>query len=240
MKKILHLYSDLMDLYGDFFNIKLIEAKGKSIGIDCEITTCQMGQEFSIADYDMVYIGHGKGKNLMYAARDFIKYKEDVLTAIENGTVFLITGNSRLMFGESFEGWDGSEIAGNGLFDYKAEETREVFTCDTVGKLIDEGSLSYGYINRTAHIIGENKHPLFQVIIGCGDDNYQSKFEGNHYKNYFGTWMVGPVLVRNPHLFKMVAKALFGDDYKEIDMTTEEKSLQLTLDEFHKELAKSQ
>ena len=33
----------------------------------------------------------------------------------------------------------------------------------------DENARIYGFINRTAYLVGENRYPLFTVLSGCGD-----------------------------------------------------------------------
>ncbi len=237
--KILHLYDDVMDQYGDVFNLTVIKNRLGEMDIACDITIHRLGGQFpSLDDFDMVYMGHGKGRNLEAIAREFVEQKEALLQKIEEGKVFLITGNARLLLGREFEAYSGDTLPGIGLFDYTATETREVFTRDVVGKLVESGELWYGYVNRTAHIEGENTHPLFEVLIGVGDDRADSIYEGNHYKNLFTTWLVGPILVKNPVLLRQVLKLLAKNDYKELEYSIQEKALALTLDEFHKELNK--
>ncbi len=235
--KILHLYDDVMDLYGDVFNLTIIKTCLKDMEIDCEICNHRLGEQFpEMSEFDMVYMGHGKGKNLEAVAEEFTAERDAITHEIEMGKVFLFTGNSRLLLGREFEAYSQRMLSGIGVFEYTATETREVFTRDVVTRLVGEGELCYGYVNRTAHIKGENHHPLFEVVMGVGDDESGSTHEGNRYKNLFATWLVGPILVKNPPLLRQVLKILAGEQYREPNLTLQQKALRLTLDEFHKQL----
>ncbi|MEG1994043.1 MAG: hypothetical protein RR048_03970, partial [Oscillospiraceae bacterium] len=144
-----------------------------------------------------------------------------------------VTGNARELFGKAFETVSGGEKQGIGLFDYTATETNEVIVSDEVGILaFDENIKTYGFINRTAHLVGENKFPLFKLEKGLSDTEEKGGFEGNHYKNYFGTWQMGPLLLRNPLVLKEILKLLLGEEYKDFDTTLEQKALDVTLAEF--------
>ena len=51
---------------------------------------------------------------------------------------------------------------------------------------------------------------------GYGND-IKDKFEGIHYKNFFGTYLLGPLLIRNPYLLDYILSNFLGDKYKEKD-----------------------
>ena len=54
----------------------------------------------------------------------------------------------------------------------------------------------------------KNNH-LFSVINGHAG-NYKTKYEGCHYKNFYGTYMIGPLLIRNPHLTDFIVKDILN------------------------------
>ena len=231
--KLLHIYSQTMDLYGDYSNITAIDKYIKEMGYNCSITCVELGEEINTTDYDFVYMGHGKAKNLNAVAPHFVKYKDHILSQIENEQIFFVTGNARLLFGKEFQTFDNKRACGIGLFDYTAIETGDVFTSDVISRpVFDESIVVYGFINRTSHMVGENKYPLFKVISGSCDGEIKTSLEGNLYKNYIGTWQMGPLLLRNPALLKDILKRILKEDYKEVDTTLEEKALALTLKEF--------
>lgn len=231
---LLHLYGDTLDLYGDAFNLTCIRRRLESLGIPCRVVSANLGEPFDPLEAQLIYLGHGKARNLAAVAEHFYTFGGAMGEAIEAGTLVLSTGNSRLLFGQHFQTPDGKEQRGIGLFDYTGVETGQVFTGDVVAHpAFDPGLTTYGFVNRTAHLMGENQNPLFQVIQGPGDGPEASGVEGTLYRNFFGTWQMGPLLARNPALLREMLRRLLGPEVAlDYDDSLEEKALALTLREF--------
>lgn len=233
--KILHLYSQALDLYGDYKNLTVLCQRIKEIGGDVTVDTVELGEPIDLTGYDMVYIGHGKARNLAAVAPHFVSYGDAIKEAIEQGMVFFVTGNARELFGQSFTTVDGRTLPGIGLFDYTAVETNKVFVSDMLAHpTYDEKSVVYGFANRTAYLVGENHHPLFRVVEGFGDGETPNGVEGTLYHNFFATWSMGPALIRNPSLMQEILKRLLKEDYSEGDYSLEQRALDLVAAEFEK------
>lgn len=231
--KILHLYSKSLDLYGDYKNLTVLCDRIREAGAQVSITQAELFETLEFDGYDMVYIGHGKVKNLVAVAEHFRTFGDAAKKAIEDGQLWFVTGNARELFGQSFTTPDASKVQGIGLFDYTGVETDKVFVSDMIAHpTYDKKALVYGFTNRTAYLEGENKYPLFEVIDGFSDGQQPSGKEGTLYKNFIATWSMGPALVRNPSLMREILKRLLGQDYKEGNYTLEEKALELVLAEF--------
>lgn len=231
--KLLHLYSDTLDLYGDSYNLITIQKHIQQMGYPCTVTRVQMDEPVTPLEYDLVYIGHGKARNTEAVSSHFCRYGEEIRQAVESGKLFFVTGSARLLFGQSFESSLGQTFSGIGLFDYKGVDSNRVFTSDVVARAtFDPELISYGFINRTQHIVGENLYPLFQTVSGASDGEKPDGWEGTLYRNFFGTWQMGPVLVRVPWLLKEVLKRLLGQDFVPYDDSLEKKALDKTLKEF--------
>ncbi len=228
-KQILWLYDDLLDLYGDSGNLTILVAKLKAMDIEAVITCKSLGDALDFDSFDMVYMGPGKAKNLAKAAAHFAPYADAVKAAVEAGKLFFVTGNARLLFGQSFTGFDGENYPGVGLFSYTGRETGNVFVSDVVFRRC--GLDGYGFINRTAHIDGNSEDFLLDILSGAGDSEAPAKQEGNRLHNFFGTWLLGPVLVKNPGLLKEILQILAGEAYKAPDTALEQTALDATLAE---------
>ncbi len=231
---ILHLYNDTLDLYGDYFNVTALRNRIVEMGGNCTVLYANLeDQDIPLEQADLVYIGHGKARNLAAVASHFAKFGQRVIDAVENGKVFFVTGNSRLLFGQSFEGVEqGLTHKGIGLFDYVGTETNKVFTSDVFGRCtFDESVRTYGFINRTQHILGENTYPLFKIERGACDGTEASGLEGTHYKNFYATWQMGPILERNPALLRHLLSTLLGDEMGDYDDTFARKALERVLAE---------
>lgn len=231
---ILWLYDDLLDLYGDSGNLMILTNRLEQLGVATKVTRLSLRDELDLNLYQMVYIGPGKAKNLAKAAGHLAPYAQLVCEAVAGGLPFLVTGNARLLFGREFTGFDGATYPGVGLFDYTGRETGNVFISDVVAcPVFEPQTKGYGFINRTAHIDGNNGDYLFDVLHGAGDSEAASGHEGNLIHNFFGTWQLGPILVKNPHLLRELLRRLAGDAYRETDDALEQKALELTLAEFN-------
>ena len=61
-----------------------------------------------------------------------------------------------------------------------------------------------GFQNRCGVILNTDK-PLFKVIEGTGS-TIGSSVEGYTYKNFYGTYAFGPLLIRNPYFTNYILK----------------------------------
>lgn len=230
--KILWLYDDLLDLYGDSGNITIMEYYLRKNDFFYQIDKKSINDQLSFVDYQLVYIGPGKFKNLIVASKHFNQYQTEIQKAINDKVIFLVIGNARLLFGKSFS--DKQETyPGIGLFDYQAVDTQEVYISDVIVQpMIDLDQTYYGFINRTGYLQSyDNKFPLFKVKSSLGDGLKPTEYEGNHYQNYFGTWLLGPLLVKNPD-FLIKLLTLLTDQKLTLDNALEIKAHDLTMKEF--------
>jgi len=234
MVKILHLYAEAMDLYGDVKNLEVLCQRIRECGAEVTVDTCEIWNEMNLDGYDMVYMGHGKARNLAAVQPHFVKYADAIKAKIEEGQLWFVTGNARELFGKEFSTVDGKKLAGIELFDYVGVEKNLVFVADLKGTASFDPELkSYGFANRTAYLNhpNGNEHPLFVDCVGFGDGEEADGKEGTLYKNFFATWAMGPVLVRNPGLMQEILRRL-GLDANKCDFSLEERALELVLAEF--------
>lgn len=226
----LWLYDDLLDLYGDHGNLLALKYWFSKLGVELSIINKSIGDEVDFDLADLVYIGPGKFKNLCAAAQDILRHKNKIMSAIDEGKCFLITGNARLLLGQSFTGPDGKCYEGLGIFSYKATETGNVSICDVVADTaFAQPKKSYGFINRTSYISGNTGDPMFNVVKGYGDEDHHESTEGNVKNNLFSTWLLGPVLAKNPHIALELMKRMLCEDNISVDMQTAQYALELTL-----------
>ena len=66
--KILWMYHDLMDLYGDKGNAEVLRRRAEKRGITVTLDTCTIGEKVNIDDYDLFFMGGGadREQNLIY------------------------------------------------------------------------------------------------------------------------------------------------------------------------------
>lgn len=199
MIKILHLYYDLLNLYGEQGNILALKQAFKNQNIEVKIDYLTINDKIKPNDYDLIYLGSGSDDNLLIVLEDIKKYKKDLKKYIENKKHILATGNSFLLFGKTF---NSKECLG--IFNYYSKSSERIssealFSTYSISNII-------GFQNKT-YLINNQKNHLFNVINGL-PDNLKSTHEGYHEHNFYGTSLLGPLLIRNPHFTNSIIKEI--------------------------------
>ncbi len=187
---ILCLYYDLMNLYGDTGNVKVLKYHLDRLNVKYDIDFLSIDDKLDFSKYDLVLIGDGTEENRFICLNHLLKYKKDIKKMIDANKFFLITGNALGMFGKELYGKKSLEI-----FDFSVSKSKDRISEEVVLEN-DICSSIYGFMNHSDEINNSNdKSPLF------GD-------EGIHYKNFYGTYVVGPILSRNPEFLEYFLKEL--------------------------------
>ena len=77
--KILYLYPDMLNLYGDRGNIQAIKYRAEKRDITVKIDYHYLdGQAPDFSSYDIVFSGGGADKEQALVATDMMKYKENI------------------------------------------------------------------------------------------------------------------------------------------------------------------
>ncbi|MCL2366088.1 MAG: glutamine amidotransferase [Oscillospiraceae bacterium] len=201
MIKILHLYHDLMNLYGDRANAEVLTLALRARGLASIIEKKSVGDDIDIGAYDFLYIGSGTERSVHACLRDIVQYKDTLVERIENGMNILATGNAHEIFGYAIIDADAKRHDALGVLDFETVQGSARVTGDCVGATDFLQDQLIGFINRAS--IGQTgtTHRPFAYALGPGA-NDASKTEGIRYKNLLGTYMTGPILVRNPPLLR--------------------------------------
>jgi len=207
MIKILHLYHNLMNLYGDWANVEVLSLELKLRGFDLTIDKKSIGDSIELSDYDFVYIGSGTERSLQACLCDIMKYKNPLIKCIETGMTVLATGNSHEIFGNAITDSDGKRHEALGLIDFETVQGSARVTGDCVSQVSFLQGKLIGFINRASVGQDGDINRPFVNELGPGA-NDKSKTEGIQYNNVLGTYMTGPILVRNPPLLRYFADKL--------------------------------
>ena len=202
--KILHMYADMLDLYGDSGNMEVMAFRCKKRGIDCQIDKYSIDSEMpDFSSYDLIYIGGGADLEQQHISADLLKCRDGIVKAYKNGTfLFLICGGYQLM-GKYYRDADGNDIKGLGLFDYftVAPNSRRK-RC--IGNIVIETKLT----GKPVKVVGFENHggqtqsvktPFGKVLFGNGNCS-KSEAEGYCEKNVIATYLHGPCLSKNPEI----------------------------------------
>ena len=128
MIKVLHLYYDLLNLYGENANSKVLvnrlERQKEKVKVDFK----SVGDEIKINNYDFIYVGSGSLESMELAKKDFKRLEKDIKKYINDNKIILATGNSLELF--------------EGILDYKTKQIDfrivgdQVFECDLIFSIL--------------------------------------------------------------------------------------------------------
>lgn len=197
--KILHLYPDLLNLYGDKGNIECMKKRLIWRGIDAEAVTYTCGDTgFDLSDVDIVFIGGGSDREQKIVCSRLLEHKSELKAYVEDkGALAAVCGGYQLL-GKYYK--LGSEmIEGLDILDIYTEQGNK--------RLIGNIVLEPDFLDRK--IVGFENHggrtyigghkPLGKVLYGYGNDD-NSGAEGVIYKNVIATYLHGPLFPKNPQL----------------------------------------
>lgn len=223
---IAHFYYDLLNLYGENGNVKALKKALEQIGCDVSIRFITIGNTPDFDKYDLIYIGAGTEDNQKIALEHLLQYKKEIKKAIKDKKIFLVTGNALELFGKEIINKKKKHFKALDIFPYYSKEVDFRIVDEALFKtdLIDEKII--GFQNQ-ASVIKDIDNPLFSVISGTGSYP-NSKIEGYHKNNFFGTYLIGPILVRNPKLLiyfcDLLLKNKKYDNKYKLNLELEEKA----------------
>ena len=120
--KLLYLYPDMLELYGDYGNIQVLKYRLEKRGIKLIIDKYSLeDEEPDFNSYDIIFAGGGADNEQSILSKDLIKYKENIRKAIDNGVFFLLICGAYQLFGKYYKGVEGNIIPGLEIFDYYTE-----------------------------------------------------------------------------------------------------------------------
>ena len=200
-----YLYYDLLNLYGDSGNIKTLKYHLEEQGIDVDIKYMTLNEEKNFKDIDMLYIGSGTETNMSLALDDLKKDKDKLQKFLKEDKIILSTGNSVELFGNYII--KNKKIKALELVDYVTMyQERIVKDVKTKSNLLEED------------LIGFENH------IG---NNLSSNDEIVNEGSFYGTYLIGPLLVRNPKLCSYFVHLLIDKKDKNFEYKYEDYELDL-------------
>lgn len=217
--RILYLYPDILELYGDFGNIQVLKYRIEKRGYKAIIDQYSIGDEApDFSSYDLVFAGGGADNEQSILSEDLIKYKENIKKAVDSGVFFLLICGAYQLFGKYYKGVEGNIIPGLEVFDYYTEAINDrKKRC--IGNIVLEVTLD----DKKTKVIGFENHggqtydidtPFGNVLFGNGN-KFQDTHEGFFRKNVIATYLHGPLLSKNPELCDYIIKHCLERKYNE-------------------------
>lgn len=217
--KILYLYPDILDLYGDIGNIKVLKYRIEKRGFSAIIDTYSIGDKAPVfSAYDIVFSGGGADNEQKILSDDLVKYKDEIKKAVSEGVFFLLICGSYQLFGKYYKGVDGEIIPGLEVFDYYTEAIEDR-SRRCIGNIVLETEIDgektkvIGFENHGGQTF-DTKENFGSVLFGNGN-KFGDSNEGFRANNVIGTYLHGPLLSKNPKVADSIIKYCLERKYGE-------------------------
>lgn len=215
--KIEVLFPEIANLYGDLENISYL----KKSCPEAEITETHLNDEplFVSEKPSLIYMGTMTESAQTLAVEKLAAYRDVLKARIDDGTLFLITGNALEIFGRRISDRDGTETECLGFFPTYAKRDMMnrynslylgEFAADDAENAGGEPMKIVGYKSQFTHSYADEN------VESCVYADYDALFdskrgpglnpditgEGIRKNNFMATYIIGPILVLNPPFAK--------------------------------------
>lgn len=201
---LVHLYPQLLNIYGDQGNIIALQYRCRQRKIKLTVKPLVLGDRLPSGSFDLVFGGGGQDSQQISVSRDLANQATVLLKAAKLGIPMLTICGSYQLFGRYFQPFSGPKLKGIEIFPAYTEAAK----IRKIGNIVIH--LSSKISNLSSNLVGFENHSgntyldspelaLGKVVSGFGN-NGSDKTEGCRINNVFGCYLHGSLLPKNPHL----------------------------------------
>lgn len=198
------LFPDVANLHGDLFNITYLSRCRP----DAEVVRTSLNDTPAFVNdpVDLIYLGPMSERSQGWVIDRLLPYRDRIAELIAGGTTFLFTHNAMEVLGEHItDTKSGQKIAGLGVLPISTTVDLDARINSKVIGVV-AGVTVVGYKSQFSSVWGGGGvQPFLEATHGLGR-NRKTRLEGVRVNNFFGTSLLGPLLVMNP----LFAKALLA------------------------------
>ncbi len=212
---IMHLYPNLLNLYGDKGNIECMKKRLLWRGIEAEVVTITDEDGINLNQADIIFLGGGSEREVKIVNESLFKIKQQLSEFVENnGSLMAVCEGFELLGKTCYIGNEKTE--GLGILDIYTETAADGvrFTGDVILECNGISNKVVGFENHNGMTNIGNYAPFGKVVKGNGNDGV-SGFEGVVYKNVIGTHLHGPIFPKNPELCDKFLTDVLKNKYKD-------------------------
>ena len=202
---IMHLYPDLLNLYGDGGNVTVLAQRLRARGLPVEIRRVKHGEECDLSQADIVFLGGGPDREQRLASEALLAMRDQLTAFVEaDGVLLAICGGYQILGREWLLGED--VVEGLSILDLTTLRAEGGSGNRLIDNVILESPLAecpvVGYENHAGRThLGEGVRPFGRVISSTGHgNNDKDHADGALYRNVLGTYLHGPLLAKNPQV----------------------------------------
>jgi CobQ-like glutamine amidotransferase family enzyme len=196
--RLVWVYPDLLSTYGDRGNLLVLERRARLRGLSVESAMINADQPVP-RQADIYLMGGGEDLPQILAARR-LRADGGLVAAAHRGAVIFAVCAGYQLLGMEFGGEDGQPLPGLEILNIRSGRGQR----RGVGEILADVDPSLGVPRLTGFEnhqgvtrLGPGVAPLARVTVGVGNGDGT---EGAYAGRVLGTYLHGPVLVRNPGL----------------------------------------
>jgi CobQ-like glutamine amidotransferase family enzyme len=224
------LYPQVANLFGDTQNLRYL----KLCLPQAQLVRTSLNDEplFVSETPDLIYLGPMSEDSQRLVIERLLPYQQRIEELILNGTIFLFTGNALEVLGERIVNAEQDyQIEGLKILPVHTEiELFARFNAKVLGEFLPEtlendldhgASRIVGFKSQFSQVYGDNSACFFCRCQRGAGLNRASNLEGVRNHNFFGTSLLGPLLILNPLFTSYLISLLVPDSKPELAFETE-------------------
>jgi CobQ-like glutamine amidotransferase family enzyme len=217
--RIVHLFPDLLSVYGDTGNLRALVVRAERRGIVATVERV-LADTAVVPEADVFLIGGGQDRDQLAVERALSRLDSAIVRQLDDGASLLAVCGGYQNLGQWYRFADGRTVHGPGIF---AAHTRAGDT-RLVGRVVahlaptdpDMRGTVVGFENHSGRTeLDPGAHPLATIEIGYGNNGHDQG-EGilaiadrgpRKAALCIGTYLHGPLLPLNPHIADTLLRA---------------------------------
>lgn len=217
---IVHLYPDLLNLYGDKGNIACMQKRLEWRGIKANVHQCtNKDNSIDLKTADIIFVGGGSDREQEIVCNMLLEKKDEIKEYVEDDGVLVAVCGGYQLLGRYYQ-TANTKIEGLGILDIYTDAGKTRLIDNVVLECNKFSQPIVGFENHAGRTyIGENHTPLGKVRYGNGNTG-DSGCEGVIYKNVIATYLHGPLLPKNPQLCDYILTCALKRKYPDFDKLT--------------------
>lgn len=205
--KLIHLYPDLMNLYGSYGNLLVLRRTLEKLGHTVELAEVRPGEALPLAGADMLMLGAGTERSALAALEALRPAREALAEAAQGGLPMLFCGTAAELLGDTVTDRSGAVHPALGLAPFTVEQGAKRIVGDVIGRCPLTDRPVVGFINKCSLLRGVETPFLTETTLGFGNEGRHGA-EGVLLHHVIGSELTGPLLVKNPALLDWFAARL--------------------------------
>jgi CobQ-like glutamine amidotransferase family enzyme len=217
---LVHLYPNLLNLYGDRGNIITLTRRCEWRGIGLRVLEVGLGESLPEDPIDLYFLGGDQDREQSVVVEDLRRrHREALVKAVDSWVPVLAVCGSYQLLQRYYRPAEGPDLIGLGIIDaYTEHPGHDVSRC--VGDIVVEwehGTI-VGFENHGGRTFLEGEtSPLGRVVRGFGN-NGSDGYEGARVRNLFGTYVHGSLLPKNPAFADLLLTCALARRYPDYEL----------------------